>query len=210
MNSQVDKSVITTTVALISALVLLAAVLFMGASLIGVIGNVPADDGSRKQAAILERIQPVTQVSFEVPKPAIAVQLSGQQVYDKVCAACHVAGTLGAPKTGAKEAWEPRFAQGMDTLVNHAVNGIRAMPAKGGDPSLTEANIHDSIVYMLGESGIKVEAAPSAEAAAPAPTEAAAPTPNPAETVAPASASSETETAAPAPAEATPTPAEPK
>jgi len=173
VNSQVDNSVVTTTVTLISALVLLAAVLFMGASLIGVIDNVPPDDGSRKQAAILERIKPVSQVSFETPKPAVAVQLSGKQVYDKVCAACHVAGTLGAPKTGDKAAWEPRFAQGMDTLVNHAINGIRAMPAKGGDPSLTEANIHDSIAYMLGESGIKAEA--PAAASAPASAEATAP-----------------------------------
>lgn len=173
MNSQVDNSVVTTTVTLISALVLLAAVLFMGASLIGVIDNVPPDDGSRKQAAILERIKPVSQVSFETPKPAVAVQLSGKQVYDKVCAACHVAGTLGAPKAGDKAAWEPRFAQGMDTLVNHAINGIRAMPAKGGDPSLTEANIHDSIAYMLGESGIKAEA--PAAASAPASAEATAP-----------------------------------
>lgn len=188
MNPQVDNSVVTTTVALISALVLLAAVLFMGASLIGVIDNVPPDDGSRKQAAILERIKPVSQVSFETPKPVVAVQLSGKEVYDKVCAACHVAGTLGAPKTGDKAAWEPRLAQGMETLVNHAINGIRAMPAKGGDPSLTEANIHDSIVYMLGESGIKVEAASAEAAPAPAPAEAApapaeaAPTPAPAET----------------------------
>ncbi|MCP5157904.1 MAG: cytochrome c5 family protein [Gammaproteobacteria bacterium] len=150
----------------------------MGASLIGVIGDIPLDDGSRKQAAILERIKPVSQVSFEQPKPVVAVQLSGKEVYDKVCAACHVAGTLGAPKVGDKAAWEPRLAQGMDTLVNHALNGIRAMPAKGGDPSLTEGNMKDAIVYMLGESGIKVEAAP-AEATTPAPT-AAAPTPPPA------------------------------
>ena len=96
---------------------------------------------------------------------------------NKVCAACHVAGTLGAPKTGAKDQWEPRVAQGLDTLVTHAVNGIRAMPAKGGDPSLTEANIRDSIVYMLGETGIKVETASAPAEAAPAPAEAAPATP---------------------------------
>jgi hypothetical protein len=42
------------------------------------------------------------------------------------------------------------------------------MPAKGGDPSLTEANIKDSIVYMLGETGIKTDTAPAAAAPAPA------------------------------------------
>ena len=164
MNPQVDKSVITTTVTLVAALVLLAAVLFMAAALVGVVDNVAPDDGSRKQSAVLERIKPVARVSFEQPKPVVAVQLSGKQVYDKVCAACHATGTLGAPKVGAKDLWEPRFAQGLDTLVTHATNGIRAMPAKGGDPSLTEANIKDTIVYMLEETGIKAEAA-SAEAA---------------------------------------------
>lgn len=159
MSQQVDKSVMTTTVTLISGLVLLAVVLFMVAALLGVIGGVAPDDNSRKQAAVLERIKPVARVSFEQPKPAVAVKLSGAEVYNKVCAACHAVGTLGAPKTGAKDQWEPRFAQGLDTLVTHAVSGIRAMPAKGGDPSLTEDNIREAVAYMLGETGIKVEAA---------------------------------------------------
>jgi cytochrome c5 len=176
VNPQVDKSVVTTTVTLIAALVLLAVVLFMAASLISVVDNIAPDDGSRKQSAVLERIKPIARVSFEQPKPVVAVQLSAKQVYDKVCAACHATGTLGAPKVGEKAQWEPRFAQGLDTLVTHATNGIRAMPAKGGDPSLTEANLKDAIVYMLEETGIKAGAAPAAAApapAAPAATEAA-------------------------------------
>ena len=181
MNPQVDKSVVTTTVTLIAALVLLAVVLFMAASLISVVDNVAPDDGSRKQSAVLERIKPIARVSFEQPKPVVAVQLSAKQVYDKVCAACHATGTLGAPKVGAKDLWEPRFAQGLDTLVTHATNGIRAMPAKGGDPSLTEANLKDAIVYMLEETGIKAGAAPAAEASS----------------TSPASASTKTDPAAP-------------
>ncbi len=172
MSSQVaDKSVVTTLVVLISALVLLATVLFMVAALMGVVGNVAPDDGSRKQAAVLERIKPVARVSFTVPKPAAAgaeLKLSGQEVYNKVCMACHAAGVMGAPKVGAKDQWEPRFAQGMDTLVSHSVAGIRAMPAKGGNPSLTEANIKDAIVYMLGETGIKTDTAQPPTATAPA------------------------------------------
>ncbi len=162
MNLQTDKSVVTTSVALLSGLALLATVLFMVAALMGVVNSVAPDDGLRKQAAVVERIKPVARVSFEQPKPAIAVKLSGQEVYNKVCAACHAVGVLNAPKVGAKDQWEPRVAQGLDTLVTHAVTGIRAMPAKGGDPSLTEANLKDAVVYMLGETGIKVEAAAEA------------------------------------------------
>ncbi|MCC8998730.1 MAG: c-type cytochrome [Candidatus Contendobacter sp.] len=162
MNLQTDKSVVTTSVALLSGLALLATVLFMVAALMGVVNSVAPDDGLRKQAAVVERIKPVARVSFEQPKPAIAVKLSGQEVYNKVCAACHAVGVLNAPKVGAKDQWEPRVAQGLDTLVTHAVTGIRAMPAKGGNPALTEDNIRESIVYMLGETGIKTDAAPVA------------------------------------------------
>ena len=157
---QADKSVVTTSVALVSALALLATVLFLVAALIGVISRVPADDGSRKEVAVIERIKPVARVATAVSKPAGAeIKLTGQEVYNKVCVACHAAGVLGAPKVGAKELWEPRLAQGLTGLVNNAVTGIRAMPAKGGDPSLTEANIRDSIIYMLDETGLKTDAA---------------------------------------------------
>jgi cytochrome c5 len=160
VNLQTDQSVITTSVALISGLVLLATVLFMLAALMGVFSDVAPEDNQRKQAFTLERIKPVTRVSFEQPKPAVAVKLTGQQVYNNACAACHAAGVLNAPKLGAKDQWEARVAQGLDTLVNHAVNGIRAMPAKGGNPALTEENIRESIVYMLNETGFKPDAAP--------------------------------------------------
>lgn len=162
MNLQTDKSVVTTSVALLSGLALLATVLFMVAALMGVVNSVAPDDGLRKQASVVERIKPVARVSFEQPKPAIAVKLSGQEVYNKVCAACHAVGVLNAPKVGAKDQWETRVAQGLDTLVTHAVTGIRAMPAKGGNPALTEDNLRESIVYMLGETGIKTDAAPVA------------------------------------------------
>lgn len=183
MSQQADSSVMTTSVTLISGLVLLAVVLFMAAALISVVGHVAPDDNSRRQAAALERIKPVARVSFEQPKPAVAVKLSGAEVYNKVCAACHAAGTLGAPKVGDKAQWETRLAQGLDTLVTHSVSGLRAMPAKGGDPSLTEANLKDAIGYMLDQTGIKTEASATAPAPAPA---AAAPAPAPTVTAAPA------------------------
>ena len=166
MNPQADKSVITTSVALVSALVLLAVVLFMVAALLGAFDSVAPEDDSRRQAAVLERIKPVARVSFEQPQPAAEikiVELSGKAVYDQSCAACHATGAAGAPRIGVKEEWESRFAQGLDTLVDHAVKGIRAMPAKGGNPALTEANIRDSVGYMLDETGFKM-AAPPAEA----------------------------------------------
>lgn len=212
MSSQAaDKSFVTTFVALLSALALLAATLFLVAALVGVVGSVAPDDGSRQSVAVLERIKPVAHVAIAVPKPAGAeVKLSGQEVYNKVCAACHATGVMGAPKVGAKDQWEPRLAQGLNTLLNHSVNGLRSMPAKGGDSSLTEANLKDAIVYMLDQTGLKTEGASATPAAAPeAPaTPAPAAAPEAPATPAPAAAPEAPAAAPEAPAApATPAPA---
>jgi len=202
VSQQADSSVMTTSVTLISGLVLLAVVLFMAAALISVVGNVAPDDNSRRQAAALERIKPIARVSFEQPKPVVAVKLSGAEVYNKVCAACHAVGTLGAPKVSDKVQWETRLAQGVDKLVSHAVQGLRAMPARGGDSSLSDDSIKESIIYMLEQAGIKTESAAAPAPAAPAPA-ASAPAPAPA-TPAPAPVA-----AVPVPAPTAPAPATP-
>ena len=36
-------------------------------------------------------------------------------------------------KTGDAGAWSARLRQGFDTLVKHAVEGFKTMPAKGGN-----------------------------------------------------------------------------
>lgn len=176
MNPQADKSVITTSVALVSALVLLATALFMVASLLGTFDSASPEDDSRRQAAVLERIKPIARVSFEEPQPVAdtagikIADLSGKAVYDQSCAACHTTGAANSPVIGVREQWESRFAQGLDVLVDHAINGIRAMPARGGNPALTDANIRDSVIYMLEETGFEVataeETAPAEEAEA--------------------------------------------
>lgn len=54
-----------------------------------------------------------------------------EAVYNRACAACHNGQLPMAPKKGDKAAWEPRLAQGMDTLVQHVTNGFNAMPPRG-------------------------------------------------------------------------------
>lgn len=80
----------------------------------------------------------------------------GKQVYQTACALCHAAGVAGAPKPGDKEAWGPRLAQGYATLYDHALNGIRGMPPRGGNPSLSEADLANAVGYMVTESGGKL------------------------------------------------------
>lgn len=133
---------------------------------IGVIAHflAPKHDGltAEQTAAIAARIQPVTQV-FTDPtalqkasiKPARA-PMSGEQVVAKVCGACHMSGVLNAPKIGDKAAWSERMAKqgGLDGIVSAAIKGLNAMPPRGGDPDLSDAEIHAAVEKMVKDSGI--------------------------------------------------------
>ena len=59
---------------------------------------------------------------------------------------------MGAPKTGDKAAWQPRIGQGVPTLYTHALNGIRAMPPKGGNPSLSDAEVKAAVDYLVAQA----------------------------------------------------------
>jgi cytochrome c5 len=167
--------------------------------------------GSEQTAeAVAARVRPVAEEGFTLKDAnAPKVLQSGQAVYTAVCVACHGTGQAGAPKVGDNGAWGARIAQGYDTLVQHAVQGIRAMPAKGGNPDLDDIEVARAVVYMTNQSGAKFKEpeAPAAGAAkAQAPAEAApaaAPAPAPAaSTTAPAAAPAAA-AAAPAAAPAT-------
>ncbi len=82
--------------------------------------------------------------------PAATAKVDGKAVYDKACGVCHGAGIAGAPKAGDKAAWAPRIAQGKATLHEHAIKGIRGMPAKGGNPSLSDDEVKAAVDMMVG------------------------------------------------------------
>jgi cytochrome c5 len=128
------------------------------------------------QKATVERIKPFAQLVALDPN-APRVERTGQQVYDAVCTSCHAAGALGAPKFDSKGDWGARIGQGFDTLVKHAINGIRQMPARGGDPDLSDIEVARAVAYMANSGGAKFkepEAPAPAAAAASAPAAAAA------------------------------------
>ena len=76
----------------------------------------------------------------------------GKKVYESTCHVCHQAGVAGAPKLGDKAAWAPRIKQGMDTLLQSALKGKGAMPPKGGNTSLSDADIRAAIEYMVSQA----------------------------------------------------------
>lgn len=77
--------------------------------------------------------------------------VDAKSAYTASCFACHGTGAAGAPKTGDKGAWKKRITQGMDTLVDHAINGFKGMPPRGGS-SLSDEAVEAVVKYMVKES----------------------------------------------------------
>lgn len=98
--------------------------------------------------------EPTVETAIE-PEP-VATVLSGPQVYNEACIACHGNGVGGAPIVGDNAEWVPRIAQGTATLYDHAINGFTGsagfMPAKGARIDLSDGEIEDAVDYMVGES----------------------------------------------------------
>ncbi len=114
---------------------------------------------------IIERIKPIGNVLLAAPSGPKG-QMTGEQVYNQVCKTCHEGGLAGAPKVGDAGAWSARVKQGESTLFAHAVDGIRAMPAKGGNPDLEPVEVQRAVVFMANKSGanLKEPAAPATKA----------------------------------------------
>ena len=127
-----------------------------------------AGTSSQSAEAVNTRLRPLAEQGFSlVDANAPKVLQAGNAVYAAVCAACHDSGAAGAPKLGDNGVWGARLAQGYDTLVKHAIEGIRAMPAKGGNPDLDNLEVARAVVYMSNKSGASFKE-PAAPAAAPA------------------------------------------
>ena len=111
---------------------------------------------------LVERIQPYGKVCFDgddncdITLTASSAGVEGQvrdgkAVYEAICQTCHGSGVLGAPKFGDAGAWGPRIAQGTNTLYDHAINGLNAMPARGG-ADIPDEEVQNAVDYMVEQS----------------------------------------------------------
>lgn len=140
----------------------LAVLFLVAALLIGGGDETYVPSGMTKAEVIAERTAPIGEVNMGGPVVAEtsggggsdepAEPRTGQAVYEGVCAACHANGTLGAPVFGDTDDWGERAQKGMETLVDHSVNGFNQMPAQGG--SASEEEIERAITYILEEAGV--------------------------------------------------------
>ena len=80
---------------------------------------------------------------------------AGEKLFSSVCATCHTAGLMGAPKLGDKADWAPRIAQGKDTLYKNAIVGYQGksgvMPARGGSQASDE-EVKAAVDYMVSKA----------------------------------------------------------
>jgi len=106
-----------------------------------------ADEGVGPAAAgakFKEPAAPVRAAAVAASKP------DGKKVYESTCMVCHAAGVANAPKFGDKKAWVPHLAYGAERLYETVLKGKGAMPPKGGNLTLSNAEVRAALDYMLG------------------------------------------------------------
>ena len=157
-----DKQFFLTLTAVTAALVVFAIVVIVIANALGDAN----DDGYVSQAQIHladERIKPVGQVRLQgelqatsaavAGSESAAAEINGEKVYLGACQACHAIGAAGAPIVGQIDQWAVRIAQGKDVLYQSGIQGKgAAMPAKGGNASLSDAEVKAAVDYMIDAS----------------------------------------------------------
>jgi cytochrome c5 len=112
--------------------------------------------GSLDESAIAKRLAPDAQVTVEygagaAPAAVAATGDIGKKRYEYTCKMCHDTGVAGAPKFSDKAAWQPRLAEGMETLLKHAIEGYKAMPPKGGCLTCDDDEIKKTVEYMVSK-----------------------------------------------------------
>ncbi len=100
-----------------------------------------------------------------LPIPDQPLLAEGRVIWGETCENGHGGNKpTGAPKITSTEAWEPRIAQGFDVLLPHAIKGFLGprypqMPARGGNPDLSDAEVTLAVAFMVWASGGEAEAA---------------------------------------------------
>ena len=158
MNQKSSGAFSRKVLGVIVVLVVFAAVLFMFAQ-----NFQPVVQDAGEAALAAERIQPVGAVrsgedgaaalaeaqAAAAQAPVEKVVVDGESVYNSLCMACHATGVSDAPIKGSEMMAAREAEKGIDGLVQSAINGLNAMPPRGGNPALTDEQIRAAIEFML-------------------------------------------------------------
>lgn len=109
------------------------------------------------EQSIRDRTAPVASVCLEGQECGASASTSSgpkspEDIFNSTCTGCHSTGALNAPKVGDAEAWAPRIAQGIDTMVGHAIAGFNNMPPKGTCSACTDEEIRAVVEFMADKS----------------------------------------------------------
>ena len=85
--------------------------------------------------------------------PAFAADRTGAEVYEGTCSECHAQGKFNAPVFGSAKHWNKLVREGLDDLVPAALGGVRKMPAKGGNPELSDLEVARAVIHMANAGG---------------------------------------------------------
>ena len=105
-----------------------------------VAGAYTAEDGPAAIEEVVEEAAPAQAIAFDG-------SLDVEMIYNTVCAACHATGAAGAPKPGSPE-MALRAEKGLDALMQTALNGLNAMPARGGRADLSDEQVQAVVEFM--------------------------------------------------------------
>lgn len=153
----------------VGAIALVVGIILMAQFAVGAYGGRSLEkDPAMTPEALARRIGPVAKLQFEgstpvapaadAPKVATAkvtaapAKPDGKKTYDTACMACHATGAANAPKLGDKAAWAPRIKTGTDALYASVIKGKGAMPPKGGNAALADADVKAAVDYMVAGS----------------------------------------------------------
>ena len=158
MSNQTDSSLGAVLTGMVLIVVLNVVIYYLTAAQFQ--GDGVARSGS--SSAVVARIKPVGRVEIASaetsavaavsPADTPAAAAGGEAIYSKACIACHATGAAGAPKLGDKGAWEPRIAQGMDAMLQTAINGKNAMPPRGTCGTCSDDDLKAAIEYMVSKA----------------------------------------------------------
>ncbi|HSP00718.1 MAG TPA: c-type cytochrome [Thioalkalivibrio sp.] len=154
----------------LSVVVMLVVVVFLATRLLNVIerAGAPDEPSAMAQSMTDDRIRPIGRVvSAAMDTANDGAQRSASEIYGAGCAACHDTGAAGAPRKGDEAAWAERMGKGFDAVLANSINGIGAMPARGGDASLSDDDMRQVVTFLLTESGVEVDTGAASSDSAP-------------------------------------------
>jgi cytochrome c5 len=170
--SKSDQSVLRQFSIMIGGLAVLTVVLILAA--LAIHEHEPKETNPKQPARVAARIAPdgavyagntgraAMQAAADAAAKAAASQVAyggttdGKAIFDQLCTSCHTSGVAGAPKVGDKAVWGPRLAEGIDTLIKHAIEGYHGpdgnfMPPKGGNPALTDEQVTNAVHWIADQ-----------------------------------------------------------